>query len=398
MSDLNENNVKVLVCQRGARHRYAIPRLLEEAGMLTALYTDSCVHSPVGRLASMLPVLAARVPRMQALASRKPRGIPKDKVFSSDRLLYSSFSQGLISSRLDPVYKRWGLRGANVVYNMNGEDADFLEWAKRQGAKLIIDIFVHPDTARIVEKEMFHYTGKSGVDASWIEAVEGHFRRCFALADVILCPSGWVAEGVREYTPQDVEKICIVPYGSSLDIHDSINETPMVGRIFFAGREALRKGLHYLADAARILRARGMEIDVRVAGISHDELAWMKNHRELNCLGTLPLNLMHNEFERADVFVLPSLSEGQAGALLEAMACGCPVIATRESGVDFEPGCGITVPSRNTEALAQAIMTVIGDRDHRNQLARGALQQAESFSMEKWKERLAEVVQEVAAN
>ena len=177
-----------------------------------------------------------------------------------------------------------------------------------------------------------------------------------------------------------------------------IEKDLLFGRILFAGREALRKGLHYLAEAASLLRARGCVLDVRVAGVSARELDWMEHRDELNCLGTLPMDSMRDEFRQADVFVLPSLAEGQAGVILEAMACGCPVIATRESGVDFEPGCGITVPSRNAEALAQAIMTVIGDRDCRNQLARGALRQAESFSMEKWKERLVEVVQEVVAN
>ena len=242
-----------------------------------------------------------------------------------------------------------------------------------------------------------HYLGKSRRTAAWIEDVEDHFRRSFDLADIILCPSEWVAEGVREYGPDCLDKIRIVPYGSSLQIHESINEHPVAGRVLFAGRDALRKGLHHLADAAQILRARGLDIDVRVAGVSQHEIKWIKNRAKLNCLGTLPMDMMHHEFEQADVFVLPSLSEGQAGVLLEAMACGCPVIATRESGVDFAEGCGLTVPACNAEALAEAIARVVGNRAVRNDLARGALDQAADFSVEAWKSRLIQVANEAVS-
>lgn len=383
--------MNVLVVQHGARHRYAIPRLLEEAGMLTALYTDSCVRSPVGRLASRLSSLTSKTSRMQALASRNPLGIPQHKVFSSDRPLYSSLSRGLISPHLSSVYKRWGLRGANVVYSMSGEDADFLEWAKGQGAKIIVDVFIHPGSNRIVADEERHLLGTS--DDSLVMAVEAHFNRVFGLADILLCPSEWVADGVRTFSPEHTHKIRIVSYGSTVGVVEEIN-SPTVGRILFAGREPLRKGLHYLAKATRLLRQNGLAIDVRVAGVAPDEISWMEYREELNCLGTIPMEQMKWEYASADVFVLPSLSEGRAGVLLEAMASGCPVIATRESGVDFQDGSGITVPSRNADFLADAINRIVGNRQERNRFAGGALRHASDFSMGAWKKRLVNVVGE----
>lgn len=392
MSSLGFQKAQVLVCQRGARHRYAIPRLFHDAGILTALYTDSSVYSPVGKLAYRLSNGGLKPPLLDALISRLPKDIPRHKIYSFDNLIAPNRTH-----RLSRAYKKAGLQGAHVVYSMCGEEFKFLRYTKEQGAKLIIDVFVHPGTERMLEEESLRYFGVSRHSALWIEDVEDHFRRSFELADIILCPSEWVAEGVREYSRECVDKIRIVPYGSSLRIRESINEDPIAGRVLFAGREALRKGLHYLADAAQILRARGLDIDVRVAGVSQHEVKWIKNQAELNCLGTLPMDMMHHEFEQADVFVLPSLSEGQAGVVLEAMACGCPVIATRESGVDFAPGCGLTVPACNTEALAEAIAHVVGDRAVRNKLAQGALDQANDFSIEAWKARLIQVANEAAS-
>jgi glycosyltransferase involved in cell wall biosynthesis len=175
-----------------------------------------------------------------------------------------------------------------------------------------------------------------------------------------------------------------------------INLKPDPGRILFAGRDALRKGLPYLADAARQIRERGYAIDVRVAGIEADQLSWMPHAEELNCLGKLPMDRMKDEYRQADVFVLPSLSEGQAGVLLEAMACGCPLIATRESGVDFADGCGITVPTRDSVALADEICALIADRGRRNALAEGALRQSGEYTMDEWKRRLVKTMKDVA--
>lgn len=383
---------QILVCQRGARHRYAIPRLFEEAGMLAALYTDSSVHSLFGKAAQRLDDMGMKLPLLSALASRNPNEIPVNKIYSFDNLIFPNRS-----NRLSKSYKKAGLQHADVVYSMCGEEFEFLQYATEQGVKLIIDIFVHPGTERIVAKESLRHLGNSRVSAAWIEDVEAHFRRSFELADIILCPSNWVAEGVREYSPEHIGKIRVAPYGSSLQIRDSINGNPVSGSVLFAGREPLRKGLHYLADAAQIIRARGFNIDVRVAGVLASELEWVNNRDELNCLGNVPMDRMYREFEQAEVFVLPSLSEGQAGVILEAMACGCPVIATRESGVDFKDGCGITVPVHNTDALAEAIIRIINDRAERNTLARGALGQAADFSAEAWRARLVQVVAEVAS-
>ncbi len=385
-------NFSVLVCQRGARHRYAIPRIFEEAGILEALYTDSSVYSPVGKMAQQLKAGGIKLSYLDALVSRNPNDIPENKIYSFDNLIFPNRS-----NRLSRNYKKRGLQHADVVYSMCGEEFNFLQYTKEQGAKLIVDIFVHPGTERIIENESVRYLGKSQSSAARVEDIENHFRRSFELADIILCPSNWVAEGVRKYSPECIGKIRVVPYGSSLRIRDSINENPVAGRVLFAGREPLRKGLHYLADAAQMIRARGVNIDVRVAGVSSSELGWIQNRDELNCLGNVPMDQMCREFEQAEVFVLPSLSEGQAGVLLEAMACGCPVIATRESGVDFKPGCGITIPAGNAESLADAIAHVIGSQGIRNELACGALNQASNFSMNAWKARLINAVEEASS-
>lgn len=387
---------RVLVCQHGSRHRYAIPRMMEEAGMLAALYTDSCALSPLGKISRGMINLGVRNKQVVALAARHPYGIPEQKVFSSDRLFWSSFTKGHISPDLVPDFKKWGLQGANVIYSMYGENPEFLEWAKKQGVKIVVDVFIHPGTNRIVERELKKWPAIDNSHlAGEIERQDRHSKRVFALANVLLAPSQWVADGIRGVTPEFSTKIRLLPYGSSVAPVKKVTE-PSERFFLFAGREPLRKGLHYLTEAAALVHQQYPEWKFKVAGVSKDQIAWIPHVDHLTCLGSVPMNEMQNLYENAWAFVLPSLSEGQAGVLLEAMGCGCPVIATRESGVDFEPGCGITVPVCDAAALAETIIGIIRDRQSRDELARGALSQLTMFSMEAWKQRLMSIVLEIA--
>jgi sugar transferase (PEP-CTERM/EpsH1 system associated) len=81
-----------------------------------------------------------------------------------------------------------------------------------------------------------------------------------------------------------------------------------------------------------------------------------------------------------DVFVLPSLGEGISNTILEAMACGLPVVATRVGGnpeLVEEGVTGTLVPSGNPEALAGALAAYIRDPDRRREEGAGARRRAE---------------------
>lgn len=77
-------------------------------------------------------------------------------------------------------------------------------------------------------------------------------------------------------------------------------------------------------------------------------------------------------------FVLPSRTEGLPVALLEAMSCGLPVIATKVGGVPQAVGdAGILIPAQDAEALAGAMTQVAGDSELRERLGAAARQRAE---------------------
>jgi glycosyltransferase involved in cell wall biosynthesis len=391
---------KIIVCQHGSRHRYAIPRILENVDMLAALYTDSSANSFLGKCSNLMGNLSSS--QMQRLTKRICTGVPKGKIFSSDCCLPIEFKQRILCSQktgmllfyqrhqiLSNKMKKWGLQNANIIYSMYHENLNFIRWAKNRGLKSVVDVFISPVTSQVMEQEykIFpDWNRKQDVEAITLE--EKLWEETAELADLLICPSEWVAAGIRKVTPQATEKIKIVPYGCSINYQDRIN-VPIKGRVLFVGEDALRKGLHYLAKAATQLKAVLPEVEVRIAGTLPVKVTGHPVCQDLTFLGKLNSEQIKNEYLTADIFVLPSLSEGFAGVVAEAIGAGCPVIVTNEAGSPIiHEREGLIIPSKDVNALVSAIEKVITNRKLRSTLSKNCIEQVPFYSEKEWSRRL----------
>ncbi len=367
--------------------------------MLSRLYIDSSRYSRLGRLCHRL---GSRVGgRIGRLSRREIADIPPDKIFSTDAVLWSELLRP--RRRLDHpilrcyrrhqvlsrVMQRWGTGDANVLYVMHHENLDFVRYAKEKGLKIVADIFVHPMMDRIVNAECQRYPGwEMPMDPQVLAFAENLIAETLDLADIALCPSEWVAQGVRMLSPEDAGKIRICPYGSSASYGGDVN-VPTPGRIFFAGNCLLRKGLPDLAKAADLLKPKYPHLEFRVAGMADASIRHRPQCRNLRFLGSLTREQMQEEFLGADMFVLPTHAEGLASVLIEAIVAGCPIITTRCAGVAVRDSVdGVIVAPGDVAALAAAIEKVHCDRAFRDALAVNARKLADDYTMEAWKNRL----------
>ena len=79
---------------------------------------------------------------------------------------------------------------------------------------------------------------------------------------------------------------------------------------------------------------------------------------------------MADEMARADIFCLPSLAEGSATSIFEAMANGLPVVTTLSSGSVVADGVeGFIVAERDGAAIADAVERIVGDRVLRDRMS-----------------------------
>lgn len=174
--------------------------------------------------------------------------------------------------------------------------------------------------------------------------------------------------------------------------------------ILAAGRLSPEKGCRYLLAAVDGILARFPEARVLIAGDGPDEAmlraqaARLQGAAHVHFLGFR--NDMRRLLRQADVLALPSLSEGLPNVVLEAMASGLPVVATRVGGVPELVQDGVTgllVEPRQPAALAQAIVRLLDDRALAGKLAQQARTMVhERYSAERQTQQLLGVYAEVA--
>lgn len=204
----------------------------------------------------------------------------------------------------------------------------------------------------------------------------------WALADLILANSEWSAHALAHQGVKS-EKIIIVPL--SIDIQTaSARKLKNSGdslKVLWLGSVILRKGIQYLVEAARELVEANIEFLVAgPIGISKDAIRTFPPNIRL--LGPVTRDETAKIYGQADVFVLPTISDGFAITQLEAMAFGLPVIVTPNCGRVVSDGVdGFIVPPRNSEALAEVILRLCRDRDLVSELSRNALQTVKTFQI-----------------
>lgn len=388
--------MRCIVVQLGARGHYAIPRMLETKGCLEALYTDSCANLGAGRLLDLTVPEGLRGGAVRKLLQRRISGVPASRIRSTDRLLaqrHSAPRKGDVFTRIDRIGTRfsrrmiqWGIGRATHVYSSFGEGLEFCRFAKERGLRICIDVFITPVAHRIVAEERRHFPEWEGGPAKLDERLEPRIREIADLADVLICPSQNVVDGLAVFAEESINKAHLVPYGCGANFHGRYN-APIPGRILFGGTAELRKGIHYFAAAARRLGSVGY--DFRVAGNVTEKIRNLPECKSLTFLGRVSREEMVEEILCADLLVLPTLAEGSAYITGEAIVAGLPQVTTRSAGslvVDRESG--LIVPERDVEALIESIGRVVHDRALRRQFAEGTRSAAGQLSEEAWSERL----------
>ncbi len=140
--------------------------------------------------------------------------------------------------------------------------------------------------------------------------------------------------------------------------------------VLFAGRLAPLKNLPLLLDALALLLRRRPRAALIVAGegigerAARAQVARLGISNAVRFVGAVPHDELPDYYNAADVFALSSTFDNSPNAVLEAMACGRPVVATRVGGVPLYVEDGVTgllVPGGDPLALADALERVLGD-------------------------------------
>ncbi len=389
---------RFIVIQVGARMNYAVAAVFARHGMLDRLYTDIHADSALlTRAARLLPERVSPKPMRRLLGRRIPESVSLDSVRSFPLNALVRRKVGGIEEYLGQQLLKDGFGTANAIYTMTTADREVVQAAKRRGLFVVHEQFIAPDELETMDEERRRFSGIEPRDSAEVRSrfIADHQEQ-WRWADLILCPSPPVQESAIALGA-DAEKTVLLPYGIHATWLD-YRPRPVAGRVLAVGSVCLRKGHHYLAEASRLLKARGVACDLRVVGPHPSGIDRMKIFDGPNYLGQIPRAEVHREFLSADVFVLPTLSEAFPAVVLEALACGLPVVTTDRCSSVVRDGIeGFVVPLRDPVALAESIERILADRHLRQSISVRARAQARNYTWERYEERLTSAVRGVTA-
>lgn len=369
---------RIHVIQNGARHDYSIPLALHRKGALVAVYTDLISSSKTGSLLKWLAPVGSNLEKVLKRRTPPPELLPQFTDFGIVYLVKRILDQTLTANAAGWMEKviterlmtRSGTGNATHVYTMFGEGGDFIGSAKAKGLGIIGDVYIAISADQIVAEESArHPDWADQVPAvtSFKERVEKN-RVLLTQSDLLVCPSRFVHDDLVAHGV-DATRLIVAPYGVSTK-WVLLDASPEPGRILFAGSANIRKGIHLLAAAAKLLEGR---CEIRVAGSVSEKVRKHPGASALTFLGHLGPDEIAEEFARADVFAFPSLAEGSAGVTGEALGAGIPVVTTVEAGSIVRDGIdGHIVPSRDPQCLAEGIISIVRDREKREKMSRAA--------------------------
>ena len=369
--------------------------MLHRSGKLEAVFTDywsSGIWRPLARLAGAKRLLTRH---HEELSDAEVYGFNATALLAGlrgklarSREPYSEFLK--IGSRFGrqtrtAMAKRCEQDWKNTIFF--GYDTGFLEaaaWAKDQGAATVV---CQMDPSQ-VEIEMVHeeerlWPGWAKTPLLVPEEYLAWRKAEWALADVVMVNSKWTLDAlVKLGVPS--EKIAIVPLAYETEEIEPTSPPRAEGplRVLYLGQVNLRKGIQYLLAAARKLDKKQFRFDV-AGPISISDEHVVTAPANVTFHGSVTRDRVREFYREADVFVLPTISDGFALTQLEAMAHGLPLITTPNCGDVVRDGIdGFLVPARDASALAKALENLADDPERLEAMREATRDNVARFGLE----------------
>lgn len=364
-----------ICCQLGAREHYAVPRALQMRGVLDEFITDLWIRPGTlmpswpkrlnGRFHPGLADVAVKAPNVAALSfelKANATGANGWKLITQR----NDWFQRQVMAQLGQTHKT-ASNGNHALFAYSYAAEEIFKFARARGWRTILgQIDPGPLEEQIVART---HEGSAIVESHWEPAPKEYWEKwrseC-SLADRIVVNSSWSKDALLfEGVPE--EKIRIVPLAYEPDVESAsfqreyptsfTAERPL--RVLFLGQINLRKGVEQLLEAMTLLSGENIEfwfvgpaqIRIPVEFAQHHQVKWF---------GVAPRSEVARYYREADVFILPTLSDGFGLTQLEAQSWKLPVIASRFCGEVVSDGeNGIVLEEVSGQTIAATLMRLL---------------------------------------
>jgi len=400
----------IFVSQIGARMHYAVPLALHNKGMLAGFNTDFVIkHNSTKSLIKLfinskqtiakkflgrqLPVPAKLISTHFSFFFRYNLSLKRSKNLAN--LAHIFYSYGLEFSK-KAISSCNSFSNSTVIYSYCRES--FFLFKKFKNIKrLILEQYILPRQLMdnlLQEEQKIWPSFELQIDENYIEQSKNLYEiemNEWNLSDLILCPSEYVKNGLITINPNLKNKIVVLPYSYDKKSCE-LTTFSKKKRVLFVGEVGIRKGAHYLILASKCFDDN---VEFIFAGRITLPRSFLETEAGHNCkfLGVIQRNSVENLYKSASVFVLPSLCEGSATVLYEAMSFGIPIICSENSGAPFTmQDHGIITKIRDVEAIVNSLNTLLFDENKWNEFSQGALNCVKNLSFAHYSEKLTHII------
>lgn len=400
--------------------RYAVPRIFHNAGLLERFYTDIVAAHGWRQIAGAIPE-ALQPASLRRLFSRgmEIADLPRERVKTfpllgltyAFRLMKGPNADTRTRIHLDvqDTFSRkilkCGLGEATHLYCFDMASLGIMRAVAGKGVRLVME---QTNATRLVWSELVQRERQQHPDwensqpsSTMDDVVQTRYLEAWTLADKIVCGSEFVREGVAR-CGGPVSKCTVVPYGVDLRNcsgdraawrHSAIGEryarrrAGRPFRVLTVGNVNLNKGAPYVLEAARAFGNRAQFRMVGAVDVSKSAACRLAEYVDLT--GLVPRNEVASHYYWADVFLFPSVCEGSATVVYEALAYGLPVICTPNTGSVVKDGVdGFIVEPSSGEAVIAALEKVIVSPERWLTMSQNAFTTSDQMDVKHYGERL----------
>ena len=374
-----------------------------ERGRLEALVVPWMPSTEILRLLSAVPPLRGGAARLARRRFEPLAAAPKIQGRLAEFLRLLTRARGRGDEGLSYAANDWLMQTmvtacqrstVSAVHSYEDCSLKQFEEAKRLGKACIYDMPIgyYPyweKTQADLVGRFADWLPEGGLPSSrWVRPAQKH--REMELADLVLVPSSFVRRTIEAFVDR---RVSMAPYGVDTEFWKpgSSRDLNRPLRFIYAGQCSIRKGIPLLMEAW----SNAALVDAELHLVGSWQLALGKRAglpSGVRYRGHLSSEALRECFQSGDVFVFPSYFEGFGLVVLEAMACGLPIISSdATAAVDVvDDSNGRVFPAGDVDALTEYLRFFASNRDRLPRMAGAARSSAELQTWVKYRCALGE--------
>lgn len=330
------------VAMLGARMDNSVSEALDKSGMLLSVYTDLNRSKEFHAGSVLAKLLGLKIPRQSDVSVSKVKSFLLlfilAKFLRKFDFRKTDLSRNLISHKINSLFAKSCLKknitGTKFIYAMKGAALEIFKTGRQNICVLEQSLITKKSEIeninrllRIINREdiLINISEYRKIDKRNIEEIK--------LADIVICPSKFVEKDVLMRVPN--AKTVIIPYGvTNKKAHQvKTKHREYLKKILTVGEVGLRKGSPSIWQLAK--QFDDLEFEM-IGPINLDKEFLRTKPDNVTLRGVLPYSEVSKAYLEADLFLLPSVAEGSATVIYEAVSHGLPVACSLQSGSVLE--------------------------------------------------------------